>query len=371
MPLLNLAILAVFTGTVSLSLALWTSGIIRLFSGQPILAPEPRQVPAVGPSELLIGFGVMVLISGLMAPFLPPEPPKLGLAESPQNLVQQDSVAEPTNDGTAVGDAQSTAEAESGAETESDAETTSKQQEAQQQEAQRQAMLKRLVPLIIINSIATSIAALSILFWMRMRGICFRASGFVPTWRHVGIGCAGALMILPPVMILQGILASQIKYEHPLLNVLQNSIPWSTMLVMGISSSIIAPLVEELYFRGVLQGWLDRLAVNTGRQAPIALAPAAQVPVEQVVHMATENAGLSTMMSLANRPYWPGILASFAFAMVHAGQGPAPISLFFFSLGIAYLYRQTGSIWPGIMVHVILNGLTTIATMIASNVVQP
>ena len=49
--------------------------------------------------------------------------------------------------------------------------------------------------------------------------------------------------------------------------------------------------------------------------------------------------------------------------MVHlGGQGAAPIPLFFLALGLGFLYRQTGSLTPPILVHMILNGLTLVVT---------
>jgi membrane protease YdiL (CAAX protease family) len=73
---------------------------------------------------------------------------------------------------------------------------------------------------------------------------------------------------------------------------------------------------------------------------------------------------------LTGRAYWPGVLTSLLFALVHLGQGPAPISLFFLALGIAYLYRQTGSIWPGIIVHFTLNALSTTMAIVMTQLAQ-
>src|SRR5690606_35129689 len=48
---------------------------------------------------------------------------------------------------------------------------------------------------------------------------------------------------------------------------------------------------------------------------------------------------------------WPIVITSLVFAVMHWGQGLAPIPLFFLSLGLGYLYRQTGSLVPSIVVH--------------------
>ena len=52
------------------------------------------------------------------------------------------------------------------------------------------------------------------------------------------------------------------------------------------------------------------------------------------------------------------MITSVLFAGMHFGQGGAPIALFFLSIGLGYLYRQTGSMMPPLIVHVILNSTT-------------
>jgi len=50
--------------------------------------------------------------------------------------------------------------------------------------------------------------------------------------------------------------------------------------------------------------------------------------------------------------------------MMHIGQGAAPIPLFFLALALGYLYRQTGRLWPCIMVHMILNTFTIVIVIL-------
>ena len=53
--------------------------------------------------------------------------------------------------------------------------------------------------------------------------------------------------------------------------------------------------------------------------------------------------------------YWPIFVSSLCFALVHWGQGLAPIPLFILALGLGYLFRQTGSLIACITVHFLLN----------------
>ena len=50
------------------------------------------------------------------------------------------------------------------------------------------------------------------------------------------------------------------------------------------------------------------------------------------------------------------MITSALFAVMHLGQGLAPIPLFVFSLLLGYLYQRTGSLLPCIGLHMINNG---------------
>ncbi|MCH8047083.1 MAG: CPBP family intramembrane metalloprotease, partial [Planctomycetes bacterium] len=52
----------------------------------------------------------------------------------------------------------------------------------------------------------------------------------------------------------------------------------------------------------------------------------------------------------------PICISSLIFAMLHIGQGAAPIPLFVLALGLGYLYWRTGQLLPCIIVHMLLNG---------------
>lgn len=77
-----------------------------------------------------------------------------------------------------------------------------------------------------------------------------------------------------------------------------------------------------------------------------------------------ETGGTSPQGNWEPVSYWPVFAASLIFASMHLGQGAAPIPLFFLSVGLGYLYRQTGSLIPCIVVHMILNGMTLLAAML-------
>ena len=53
---------------------------------------------------------------------------------------------------------------------------------------------------------------------------------------------------------------------------------------------------------------------------------------------------------------WPILVSSLVFALLHLGQGGAPIPLFFLAVGLGFLYQRTGRLTPCIVVHMLLNG---------------
>jgi membrane protease YdiL (CAAX protease family) len=52
------------------------------------------------------------------------------------------------------------------------------------------------------------------------------------------------------------------------------------------------------------------------------------------------------------------VLSAAIFALLHVGQGPAPIPLFFLAIGLGYLYRQTHRVAPSFIVHLMINSLS-------------
>ncbi len=184
-----------------------------------------------------------------------------------------------------------------------------------------------------LTSMVVTVAMLAILIPRRPRAI--HELGLVPRRGDVRLGALAALLILPPVTVVMQLSTWWIRYEHPVLEQLQSAPGWPVIAALFVSSVVIAPLTEEFVFRTLLQGALQRLA------DPPEPGQTDWVP----------------------RAAWPVVLTSFLFAMMHYGQGPAPIPLFFLALGIGYLYRQTGSLVPPVIVHMILNGVTMTVTI--------
>jgi membrane protease YdiL (CAAX protease family) len=157
------------------------------------------------------------------------------------------------------------------------------------------------------------------------------------------VGLASFLLLIPPVILLQvGLVQLLGKSVHPVLVGLQHARDaehwiWSAVAVVGTT-----PFVEEFLFRGVIQNWLNRAWSFTADPQG---TPAGEIvpPSQRAVAFAHQG---------------PIVATAALFALVHLGNGPDPIALFFFALGLGYLFRQTNRIWAGWIVHLLLNAFS-------------
>jgi membrane protease YdiL (CAAX protease family) len=248
--------------------------------------------------------------------------------------------------------------------------------------------------------------------------------------RQAAIGIVAVLFLMPIVYAVQ---VACIHYldvpdsearKHPLERMLRKDFSLGTAYLAFVTAVILAPLFEELLFRGLLQSWLiktfDRFA---GRFRPSATPdlPKSPLPGEPVyvgpvavnalydpdldrvsADEATANsfweaveetektvweerppaeshgartvpdlpaAGSQGFSSGPEAPYRPRssagtgaaiILTSLIFAALHAAQWPAPIPLFLLALGLGIVYQRTGSLIAPVCMHAVFNGFSTL-----------
>ena len=192
-------------------------------------------------------------------------------------------------------------------------------------------------------SVMSGAAAMAImLLWFRVRcknaltelGMPFDAADLT-------LGFKAALMILPPVLLISAGVSYFVEYQHQVLDILKQTESPIRMLGIFWCTAVVTPLVEEFLFRVLLIGGFERLAEG-GR-------------------------AFESEFQWQPRSYWPIIISSFIFAIMHFGQGAAPIPLFFLALALGYLYRRTGSITPPLIVHMTLNALTLVVEIVRVN----
>ena len=143
----------------------------------------------------------------------------------------------------------------------------------------------------------------------------------------IGFGLAGLSGIIAvALMSLLGEPAPEVAHET--LVTLQESFSLNLLLTIIISAVIMAPLIEELVFRGVLQ---------------------------------------TTLMRLMKGRRWPAMLITAAvFSAIHAWVVPAQalLSLFVLGLVFSYVYERTGSLLTPILAHAVFNAINIAVAMV-------
>lgn len=173
----------------------------------------------------------------------------------------------------------------------------------------------------------------------------YRKISFTTTWADVRLGLIASLMILPPVLLISAAVNYFVPYHHPTIDALSNLTSFSAIMLLFVCTAVVTPVCEEMLFRVLLQGAMQGLA-------------------DRHVSQVQSDSDASEAVTYRPRAFWPLIAASFIFAILHSGQGAAPIPLFFLSLGLGFLYRQTGRIAAPVIVHMVLNSLTLIQVML-------
>lgn len=195
------------------------------------------------------------------------------------------------------------------------------------------------------------------LLWLWMRYQKAEVFGWkaATVFRDLGLGLAVFLMFVPLTFAVQAALTQIWEYEHPTLNLISADAPLWTILAAWWMAVLVAPVTEEIFFRGILQGWLSRVVLPWGSVEGSLLGGwPVQSPRESStsVEMADRDDRYiaNTRLSLL-----PVFVSALLFALVHLGQGPAPIPIFIFGVGLGLLYRKTGRILPCITAHFLLN----------------
>jgi membrane protease YdiL (CAAX protease family) len=171
--------------------------------------------------------------------------------------------------------------------------------------------------------------------WLVARGATVVDLGFAPLRprEDVTLAVVGLAVVLAPLLALNAWLTTIQPYDHPVIDfLLTHRNAWGISLVVA-TACVAAPVGEELFFRRILQGWLEK-------RMPSA-------------HGA-----------------WAIGTTSLAFAAAHAGQGLAYIPLFPLGVVLGWLARRTGSIVPSILLHALFNGVS-VALLLAAPQAAP
>jgi membrane protease YdiL (CAAX protease family) len=143
----------------------------------------------------------------------------------------------------------------------------------------------------------------------------------------------GYLAIFPVCMILLHFTTEfivsvrpELIVPHPYLKILMEpeaSTFWRTMII--VTACVLAPLGEEVLFRGLLQSMLRRYLRS---------------------------------------PWWAIVVTSLLFALIHIGADIKSLpALFALSLVLGYSYERTGRLYSPIMIHMIFNAVMVAETL--------
>jgi membrane protease YdiL (CAAX protease family) len=111
--------------------------------------------------------------------------------------------------------------------------------------------------------------------------------------------------------------------QHEALKLITESPSVPLQVILAIVAVLVAPVVEELLFRGLFQ---------------------------------------TTIRSYIDRPWLAIVLTSIVFASIHPDRSHRP-SLFVLALGLGYAYEKSGSLLRPIFMHAMFNGIA-IATVL-------
>ncbi len=235
--------------------------------------------------------------------------------------------------------------------------------------------------------------------------------------RQVMIGLVAVLYLLPIIMGTQHLALKLLgpfdeQSRHPVERMLREQFSGGVAGLALVTAVILAPIFEELMFRGIFQSWLIELLerfrgnfgirsveprgldgdiyfadepnpspVDSGRLEEAESTERTACPPESEAvpdamsrewsyeYWSAEDRVPALPASKASPPRLPSpvsagagiVLTSLIFAMLHAGQWPAPIPIFILAIGLGVIYYRTGSLLATICMHALFNATSTLA----------
>jgi membrane protease YdiL (CAAX protease family) len=152
--------------------------------------------------------------------------------------------------------------------------------------------------------------------------------------------------------------------KHPLEQMMRANATTPVFILAVVSGVILAPAVEELFFRGILQGWLTRVFAEPKPPAAQAALLLAEEPAADDLELRFDEPEADRRTPGRFRReltrMLPNVITSILFAAVHIPQWPAPVAIFALSMVLGVLYQRTRSIAGPFVLHALFNGLSTV-----------
>jgi membrane protease YdiL (CAAX protease family) len=231
-------------------------------------------------------------------------------------------------------------------------------------------------------------------------------------WREqVVVGVVALLFLMPLVYGAQYLAMRALgpfdeQSRHPVEKMLREQFSTQAAVLAFLTAVVLAPLLEEMIFRGIFQNWLvdllDRFGSRLRKRFADLGAPVEFVALTHETSPLTSSAEskdgsepaywaedfasdepdphpvidewasrqweVGDPVPVVSKPYSPSpiaaggaiVLTSLVFASLHAGQWPAPIPIFILALGLGFIYQRTGSLLATISMHAVFNGTSTL-----------
>jgi membrane protease YdiL (CAAX protease family) len=150
---------------------------------------------------------------------------------------------------------------------------------------------------------------------------------------------------------------------HPLIHMVMEDCSLLLFALAFLAAVVQAPITEEIAFRLLLQGWLEKREstlldrqIRSTRLNEMTDLESSELPIESPD--AAESEQPSTGAFGLPYGWFPIVVSSFLFAIAHFGYGPEPVPLFLLALILGYVYQRTHRIVPCIVTHALFNGMT-------------
>jgi membrane protease YdiL (CAAX protease family) len=211
---------------------------------------------------------------------------------------------------------------------------------------------------------------------------------FVRAGRNVAIGYVLWLIMLPLGEVIEAIAEWAMPQgwvdEHFVSIAAQHSLALAEWVVLFITAVVLAPLSEEIIFRGILLpwqlrgGWEAQATIGFCAFLAAALLGVREQPVTYnpgpVVFVAAMLLGIflipflsifgSKLMS-ESHPHSVAIFTNgLFFAAMHSGIWPSPIPLFVLGMALAWVTYRTSSLIGAIALHALFNAVSAIALLL-------
>lgn len=191
-----------------------------------------------------------------------------------------------------------------------------------------------VVSLLALSQVVVYMAALVAIFAaVGIRRLGVASLGFVSTtwkWILIGVGIAFASRMLAFIIVPIYILITG-DSSNPQEGLFEDLIAGSAfqIFLFALAIGVLAPFAEEMFFRGMVFGWLRKWG------------------------------------------FWlSAIISAALFGAAHGINFIFPAS---FALGLlnAYVYEKSGSLWPAIVAHMAFNGTSLVALLAISQMDIP